>query len=94
MHAIKDVPPNNKISNMRNVDRLYKLVNTVTSRTNDYPKARRILARVLAGHKESLPVKSESFREVLSTEPAVDRLRKAADLMLLVAACKVTPYIP
>ena len=72
--------------------KLYEIVNTVTSRTNDYQKARRILARVLAGHKESLPVKSEAFREVLSAEPTVDRLKKAEDLMLLVAAWEVTPY--
>ena len=64
------------------------------NRTNCYQKARRILARVIAGHKVSLPVGSESFKEVLRAEPTVDCLRKAADLMLLVAAWEVTPSIP
>ena len=72
---------------------LYKIVDSVTSRTNNYKKARRILARILGGHKKSLPVSSEAFKEALSAEPTVDRLKKAEDLMMLVAAWEVTPYI-
>ena len=37
---------------------------------------------------------SETFKEVLRAEPTVDRLKKAADLMLLVAAWEVAPSIP
>ena len=37
-HAVKDVPPNIKLSEAENVVKLYKIVNTVTSRTNNYQK--------------------------------------------------------
>ena len=75
------------------MERLYQLANEVMERTNCYTKAQRILARVIAGHKASLPAGSESFKEVLRAEPTVDRLRRAADLMLLVAAWEVAPSI-
>ena len=41
-----------------------------------------------------LPVRSEYFKEALRAEPTVDRLRRAADLMLLVAAWEVAPLVP
>ena len=90
-HADKDVPPNIKLS--ENVVKLYEIVYTLTSRTNNYQKARRILARILGGHKKSLPVSSEAFKRALSDEPTVDRLKRAEDLTMLVAAWEVTPYI-
>ena len=70
---------------------MYQLANEVMERTNNYTKARRILATVMAGHKVSLPVGSKSFKEALRAEPTVDRLRRAADLMLLVAAWEGRP---
>ena len=89
----EDLPPNIKLSDMPNVTKLYEIVNTVMSRTNSYQKARRVLARVLGAHKKSLPVNSEEFMQALKNEPTVDFLKKAKDLMLLVAAWEVTPYI-
>ena len=89
----EDLPPNIKLSDMPNVTKLYEIVNTVMSRTNSYHKARRVLARVLGAHKKSLPVNSDEFMQALKNEPTVDFLKKAKDLMLLVAAWEVTPYI-
>ena len=80
MHAVKDVPPNIKLSKVKNVVELYKIVDSVTSRTNNYKKARRILARILAGHKKTLPVGSEAFTRALQDEPTVDLLKKAEDM--------------
>ena len=91
--ANKVVLNNSQLANTENVERLYQLANEVMERTNCYTKAQRILARVIAGHKASLPAGSESFKEVLRAEPTVDRLRRAADLMLLVAAWEVAPSI-
>ena len=48
----------------------------------------------MAGHKVFLPVKGESLKKVLKAEPTIDRLRRTADLMLLVAVWEVTPLIP
>merc|ERR1711951_288074 len=64
--AVKDVLNNIRFTNAENVERLYKLANEVMERTNDYTKARRILARVMVGHKVYLPVGSESFRKALN----------------------------
>lgn len=89
----KVVLNNSQLTNTENVQRLYQLANEVMERTNCYKKAQRILARVMAGHKMSLPVRSKFFKEVLRAEPTVDCLRRAADLMLLVAAWEVAPSI-
>ena len=93
-HDNVDVPPEMELFNLKNVSRLYKIVNSVMARTNRYEKARRVLARILNAHKESLPVGSEKMREALIKEPTVDLLNKARDLMLVVAAWEVTPHVP
>ena len=59
------------------------------ARTNSYKKARRVLARILAAHKKSIPVGSEDMMKALEEEPTVSLLNKARDLMLMVSAWEV-----
>ena len=63
-------------------------------RTNKYEKAQRVLARILAAHKKSIPVGGESMMKALKMEPTVTLLNKARDLMLVVSAWEVTPLVP
>ena len=53
MLANKVALNNSQLANTENMEKLYQLANEVMERTNCYMKARRILARVMAGHKES-----------------------------------------
>ena len=63
-------------------------------RTSKYEKARRVVARILAAHKESMPAGSENMKKALQVEPTVNLLNKARDLMLVVSAWEVTPLVP
>ena len=65
-----------------NMSKLREIVYSVMERTNSYEKARRVLVRILAAHKKSIPVGSESMTKALEMEPTVTLLNKARDLML------------
>merc|ERR1712239_63288 len=77
-----------------NIVRLRERLNSVMLKTNKYEKARRIIARILAAHKKSIPVGGEEMKKALQVEPTVNLLNKARDLMLVVSAWEVTPLVP
>merc|ERR1711867_353487 len=79
---------------LKNVFRLREILNSVMLRTNNYEKARRVVARILAAHKKPIPVGEEDVKKALQVEPTVDLLNKARDLMLVVSAWEVTSFVP
>ena len=81
-------------SELKNMYRLREIINSIMLRTNKYEKARRVVARILAAHKTSIPVGGEDIKKALQMEPSVDLLNKARDLMLVVSAWEVTPFVP
>merc|ERR1712120_18921 len=81
-------------SELKNVNRLREILNSVMLRTNKYEKARRVVARILAAHKKSIPVGGEDIKKALQVEPTVNLLNKARDLMMVVSALDVTPHVP
>merc|ERR1711888_15945 len=84
----------NRFFQPENVVRLREILNSVMLYTNEYEKARRIVARILAAHKKSVPVGGEEMKKALQVEPTVNLLNKARDLMLVVSAWEVTPLVP
>ena len=74
--------------------RLREIINSVMLRTNNYEKARRVVARILAAHKKPIPVGEKDVKKALQVEPSVDLLNKARDLMLVVSAWEVTQFVP
>ena len=64
-------------SELKNVNRLREIINSVMLRTNKYEKARRVVARILAAHKKSIPVGGEDVKKALQVEPTVNLLIKA-----------------
>merc|ERR1711867_357778 len=80
-------------SELKNLDRLREILNSAMLRTNKYEKARRVVARILAAHKKSIPVGGEDVKRALQVEPTVDLLNKARDLMFMVSAREVTPLV-
>merc|ERR1712121_528773 len=81
-------------SELKNLNRLREILNSAMLRTNKYEKARRVVARILAAHKKSIPVGGEDVKRALQVEPTVDLLNKARDLMFVVSAWEVTPLVP
>merc|ERR1712120_68975 len=81
-------------SELKNLNRLREILNSAMLRTNKYEKARRVVARILAAHKKSIPVGGEDVKRALQVEPTVDLLNKARDLMFMVSAWEVTPLVP
>ena len=81
-------------SELKNVYRLREIINSIMLRTNKYEKARRIVARILVAHKKPIPDGGKDVKKALQVEPSVNLLNKARDLMLVVSAWKVTPFVP
>merc|ERR1711895_285402 len=81
-------------SELKNLNRLREILNSAMLRTNKYEKARRVVARILAAHKKSIPVGGEDIKKALQVEPTVNLLNKARDLIFMVSAWEVTPLVP